>query len=104
MPSAGRESTSGSDDRGRLILHGRANRTSFELGEGDGGGGTDVAVSHEVGHVPFNRLPALRRHASCTYSVHVPVSAQQVAAFIVRLRRAVSENRVEIRAYALDGM
>lgn len=34
----------------------------------------------------------------------VPPSAGQLASFLQRLRRAVLEGRVEIRAYALDGL
>jgi hypothetical protein len=36
--------------------------------------------------------------------VHVPPTADQVAAFLIRLGRAVSEGRVEIRGYALEGL
>jgi hypothetical protein len=34
----------------------------------------------------------------------VPPSADQLTSFLQRLRRAVTEGRVEIRAYALDGL
>lgn len=34
----------------------------------------------------------------------MPASADQLAAFLQRLRRAVDVGRVEVRAYALDGL
>ncbi len=46
----------------------------------------------------------LTLHRRCTYSVRVPPTVDQLAAFLLRLRRAVHEGRVEIRAYALDGL
>lgn len=36
--------------------------------------------------------------------MHVPVPADQLASFLFRLRCAVTEGRVEIRAYALEGL
>lgn len=36
--------------------------------------------------------------------MHVPATADQLAAFLQRLPRAVDEGRVEVRAYALDGL
>lgn len=34
----------------------------------------------------------------------VPLSADQLVSFLQRVRRAVTEGRVEIRAYAVEGM
>ncbi len=36
--------------------------------------------------------------------MRVPPAAALLAAFLLRLRRAVDDDRVEIRAYALDGL
>ena len=36
--------------------------------------------------------------------MRVAPTAEQIAAFLVRLRRAVAEDRIEVRAYALDGL
>lgn len=50
------------------------------------------------------RAAALLSHLVCAYSVYVPPTAEQIAAFLVRLRRAVADDRIEIRAYALEGL
>ena len=43
-------------------------------------------------------------HLACTYSVRVPPTVEQIAAFLVRLRRAVADDRIQVRAYALEGL
>ena len=46
----------------------------------------------------------LAPHAIYTYIVHMAPTESQVLAFLARLRAAVADGRVEVRAYALAGL
>lgn len=49
-------------------------------------------------------VPRLAPHIAYTYSVRVAPTSEQINAFLVRLRRAIAESRIQVRAYALDGL